>query len=104
MGWNSRFGRNKKQNNSRLSRCNCKGEEVIIPNKWYPMVQARHDIQTAAFDKAVEKVQEEYKEALKAHKTELAIAELELELYNKKARVNQLEMQMFKPNKLDFYV
>ena len=22
MGWNSRFGRNKKQNNSRLSRCN----------------------------------------------------------------------------------
>jgi vacuolar-type H+-ATPase subunit D/Vma8 len=77
---------------------------MIIPNKWYPMVQARHDIQTAAFDKAVEKVQEEYKEALKAHKTELAIAELELELYNKKARVNQLEMQMFKPNKLDFYV
>jgi len=77
---------------------------MIIPNKWYPMVQARHDIQTAAFDKAVEKVQAEYKEALKAHKTELAIAELELELYNKKARVNQLEMQMFKPNKLDFYV
>jgi vacuolar-type H+-ATPase subunit D/Vma8 len=77
---------------------------MIIPNKWYPMVQARHDIQTAAFDKAVEKVQEEYKEAVKAHKTELAIAELELELYNKKARVNQLEMQMFKPNKLDFYV
>ena len=68
------------------------------------MVQARHDIQTVAFDKAVEKVQEEYKEALKAHKTELAIAELELELYNKKARVNQLEMQMFKPHRLDLYV
>ena len=68
------------------------------------MVQARHDIQTVAFDKAVEKVQEEYKEALKAHKTELAIAELELELYNKKARVNQLEMQMFKPHQLDLYV
>jgi vacuolar-type H+-ATPase subunit D/Vma8 len=77
---------------------------MIIPSKWYPMVQARHDIQTVAFDKAVEKVQEEYKEALKAHKTELSIAELELELYNKKARVNQLEMQMFKPHRLDFYV
>ena len=77
---------------------------MIIPSKWYPMVQARHDIQTVAFDKAVEKVQEEYKEALKAHKTELAIAELELELYNKKARVNQLEMQMFKPHRLDLYV
>ena len=68
------------------------------------MVQARHDIQTVAFDKAVEKVQQEYKEALKAHKVELVIAELELELYNKKARVNQLEMQMFQTHKLDLYV
>ena len=74
---------------------------MIIPSKWYPMVQARHDIQTVAFDKAVEKVQAEYKEAIKAHKTELAIAELELELYNKKARVNQLEMGMFQ--KVDLY-
>jgi len=77
---------------------------MIIPSKWYPLVQARHDIQTVAFDKAVEKVQQEYKEALKAHKTELAIAELELELYNKKARVNQLEMEMFSNHKLDIYV
>jgi hypothetical protein len=77
---------------------------MIIPSKWYPMVQARHDIQTVAFDKAVEKVQAEYKEALKAHKTELVRAELELELYNKKARVNHLEMQMFKPHKLDLYI
>jgi predicted RNase H-like nuclease (RuvC/YqgF family) len=77
---------------------------MIIPSKWYPMVQARHDIQTAAFDKAVEKVQAEYKEALKAHKTELAIAELELELYNKKARVNQLEIQMFQTHRLDLYI
>ena len=68
------------------------------------MVQARHDIQTVAFDKAVEKVEQEYKEALKAQKSELVIAELELELYNKKARVNQLEMQMFQTHKLDLYV
>ena len=68
------------------------------------MVQARHDIQTVAFDKAVEKVQQEYKEALKAHKVELVIAELELELYNKKARVNQLEMEMFSNHKRDIYV
>jgi predicted RNase H-like nuclease (RuvC/YqgF family) len=77
---------------------------MIIPSKWYPMVQARHDIQTVAFDKAVEKVEQEYKEALKAQKSELVIAELELELYNKKARVNQLEMQMFQTHKLDLYV
>ena len=67
------------------------------------MVQARHDIQTVAFDKAVEKAQQEYKEAIKAHKTELAIAELELELYNKKARVNQLEIEMFQTHRLDLY-
>jgi predicted RNase H-like nuclease (RuvC/YqgF family) len=77
---------------------------MIIPSKWYPLVQARHDIQTVAFDKAVEKVEQEYKEALKAHKAELVIAELELELYNKKARVNQLEMEMFSNHKLDIYV
>jgi len=76
---------------------------MIIPSKWYPMVQARHDIQTVAFDKAVEKAQQEYKEAIKAHKTELAIAELELELYNKKARVNQLEIEMFQTHRLDLY-
>ena len=77
---------------------------MIIPSKWYPLVQVRNDIQTVAFDKAVEKVEQEYKEALKAHKAELVIAELELELYNKKARVNQLEMQMFQTHKLDLYV
>jgi hypothetical protein len=77
---------------------------MIIQNKWYPLVQPKHDVETVAFQKAVEKVQEEYKEALKAHKTELAIAELDLELYNKRARVNQLELGMFKNRKLDLYV
>jgi vacuolar-type H+-ATPase subunit D/Vma8 len=77
---------------------------VIIPSKWYPIVQVRHDVQTVAFDKAVEKVQQDYKLAIKAHKVELAIEELEVELYNKKARVNQLELGMFKPSRLDLYV
>ena len=77
---------------------------MIIPSKWSPMVQPRFDFETVVFDKAVEKFQEQYKEAIKAHKVELAIAELELELYNKKARVNQLELGMFKFRKLDVYV
>jgi len=68
------------------------------------MVQAKHDMETVAFDKAVEKVQEQYKEAIKAHKVELVRVEIELELYNKKARVNQLELGMFKPSRLDLYV
>ena len=67
------------------------------------MVQPRRDIESAAFNKAVEKVQEEYKQAVQANKIEKATIELELELYNKKARVNQLELAMFKTRRLDLY-
>jgi vacuolar-type H+-ATPase subunit D/Vma8 len=76
---------------------------MITLDKLYPMVQPKLDIQTVAFDKAVEKVQEEYKQAVKANKIEKETIELELELYNKKARVNQLELAMFKTRKLDLY-
>ncbi len=76
---------------------------MITLDKWYPMVQAKHDIQTVAFAKAVEKVQEEYKQAVQANKIEKETIELELELYNKKARVNQLELAMFKTRRLDLY-
>ena len=77
---------------------------MIIPSKWFPSVQPRYDFQTVVFDKAVEKVQEDYKLAIKAHKIEIKIEELEVELYNKKARVNQLELTMFTNRKLDLYV
>ena len=76
---------------------------MITLDKWYPMVQPRRDIETVAFAKAVEKVQEEYKQAVQANKIEKATIELELELYNKKARVNQLELAMFKTRRLDLY-
>ena len=76
---------------------------MITLDKLYPMVQPKNDIQTVAFDKAVEKVQEEYKQAVQANKIEKATIELELELYNKKARVNQLELAMFKTRRLDLY-
>jgi len=76
---------------------------MITLDKYYPIVQPRHDIESVAFDKAVEKVQEEYKQAAQANKIEKATIELELELYNKKARVNQLELAMFKTRRLDLY-
>ena len=76
---------------------------MIIPSKWFPSVQPRYDFQTVVFDKAVEKVQEDYKLAIEAHKVEMKIEELEVELYNKKARVNQLELTMFTNRKLDLY-
>jgi vacuolar-type H+-ATPase subunit D/Vma8 len=77
---------------------------MIIPSKWSPMVQPRYDFETVVFDKAVEKVQEDYKLAIEAHKVEIKIQELEVELYNKKARVNELELGMFRFRKLDVYV
>ena len=76
---------------------------MITLDKYYPMVQPKRDIESAAFNKAVEKVQEEYKQAVQANKIEKATIELELELYNKKARVNQLELAMFKTRRLDLY-
>jgi len=76
---------------------------MITLDKYYPIVQPRRDIESVAFDKAVEKVQKEYKQAVQANKIEKATIELELELYNKKARVNQLELAMFKTRRLDLY-
>ena len=76
---------------------------MIIQSKWFPSVQPRYDFQTVVFDKAVEKIQKDYKLAIEAHKVEMKIEELEVELYNKKARVNQLELTMFTNRKLDLY-
>jgi len=74
---------------------------MIIPSKWFPSVQPRYDFQTVVFDKAIEKVQEDYKLAIKAYKVEMKIEELEVELYNKRARVTQLEIGIFQ--KVDLY-
>jgi len=68
---------------------------MITLDKYYPMVQPRHDVQTVAFNKAVKRVQEDYRNVINAHKIEKATEALDLELYNKRARVNQLELEMF---------
>ena len=69
---------------------------MIILDKWYPIVQpTRNNITILAFEQAVEKVQEEYKQALKAHKVSAANHDLDVELYNKRARQNTIELEMF---------
>jgi hypothetical protein len=68
---------------------------VITLDKWYPMVQPTHTAVQLAFDKAVEKVQEEYKQALAAHKQVLKTQEMEVELYDKRARQNTVELGSF---------
>jgi len=68
---------------------------MIILDKWYPVVMPKNEIRTIAFEKAVEKVQEEYKYALKAHKVSLEKYEYDVELCYKRARNNTLELEMF---------
>lgn len=68
---------------------------MITFNKWYPMVQPTHTARLLAFDKAVEKVQEEYRYAVAANKLEFKTREVEMELYDKRARQNIIELGSF---------
>jgi hypothetical protein len=68
---------------------------MITLDKWYPLVQPTHTARQMAFDKAVEKVQEEYRQAVEANKLELKTIELEIELYDKRARQNTIELGSF---------
>ncbi len=77
---------------------------MITLDKLYPMVEPKQGVEAMAFNKAVERVREEYKQAIEANRIELATLQLELELYNKKARVQQIELQVFnKPSIIDTY-
>jgi hypothetical protein len=68
---------------------------MIILDKWYPVVMPKNEIRSIAFEKAVEKAQEQYRQALNAHKVSLEKYEYDVELYNKRARVNTIELEMF---------
>jgi len=68
---------------------------MITLDKWYPMVQPTHTATQMAFEKAVEKVQEEYRYAIAANKLERKTLEMELELYDKRARQNTIELGSF---------
>jgi hypothetical protein len=59
------------------------------------MVQPTHTATQLAFDKAVEKVQEEHRYAIAANKLELKTIELDIELYDKRARQNTIELGSF---------
>jgi NAD(P)H-nitrite reductase large subunit len=68
---------------------------MITFDKWYPLVQPTHTATQLAFDRAVEKIQEEYRQAVEANKLELKTIELEVELYDKRARQNTIELGSF---------
>jgi hypothetical protein len=68
---------------------------MITFDKWYGLVQPTHTATQLAFDKAVEKVQEEYRYAVEANKLEWKTLEAELEMYDKKARQHTIELGSF---------
>ena len=68
---------------------------MITLDKWYPYIIERQGIQTVAFNAAVKKVQEEYALAVEANKKERITNEFVVDLYNKNAPHNTLELEMF---------
>jgi len=79
----------------------------MIPpiHKWYPMVQPGGEpTRTDALERRQQRLEEEYKQALKMKKVKDKIDDLEFELYVKKAERNQLSLEIFTNRKLDIYV
>ena len=73
--------------------------------KWYPMVQPGGEPnRTDALERRAERLNEDYKQALKMKKVDIKIDALEFELYVKKAERNQLNLEIFTNRKLDIYV
>ena len=79
----------------------------MIPplNKWYPMLDvADYPTRTDALERRQQRLEEEYKQALKMTKVKNKIDELEVELYVKKAERNQLSLEIFTNRKVDILV
>jgi hypothetical protein len=73
---------------------------MITLRKWYPFVHpGPHDIRELASEKRAERLEEEYKQGVKALKMRTAVQELEVELYNKRARQNTIELGSFSDRK-----
>jgi chromosome segregation ATPase len=79
----------------------------MIPpiHKWYPMVQPEgYPNRTDALERRAERLEEEYKQALKMHKVKNKIDDLEVELYNKRFEQHKLSIEIFQNRKVDILV
>ena len=79
----------------------------MIPplRKWFPMVQPEgYPNRTDALERRAERLEEEYKQALKMHKVKNKIDDLEVELYNKRFEQHKLSLEIFQNRKVDILV
>jgi len=69
---------------------------MIQLHKWFPFVfPTPHDIRAIASERRAERLEFEYKEAVKAEKANKVVDAYELELYNKRARDRTIELEIF---------
>jgi hypothetical protein len=69
---------------------------MIQLHKWFPFVfPTPYDVRAIAAERRAERLEYEYKLALEAQKIEKAVDALEIELYNKRARQNTIELEIF---------
>lgn len=69
---------------------------MIQLRKWYPFVfPTQYDIKAIASEKRAERLDYEYKLAVEAEKVNKAVDALEIELYNKRARQNTIQLEIF---------
>jgi len=65
---------------------------------------ADYPTRTDALERRTQRLEEEYKQALKMKKVKDKIDDLEFELYVKKAEQNQLRLEIFTNRKVDILV
>ena len=69
---------------------------MIQLHKWFPFVHpSPYDVRAIAQEKRAERLEYEYKLALEAKKIEKAVDALEIDLYNKRARQQTIELEIF---------
>ena len=69
---------------------------MIQLHKWFPFVfPTPYDVRAIASERRAERLEYEYKLSLEAQKVEKAVDALEIELYNKRARQNTIELEIF---------
>lgn len=69
---------------------------MISLHKWYPFVFPKeYDVKAMAFEKRVERLETEYKLEVEAQKVRDTIEAHALELYDKRARQNTIEIEAY---------
>ena len=69
---------------------------MISLHKWYPFVYPKeYDVRAMAFEKRVERLEAEYLLEVEAQKIRDSIEAHALELYDKRARQNTIEIEAF---------